>query len=1084
MSGQGPTSASSAAGLDVFRDIDQSALDAIPTGFCVCRADGGLFRYNRRAVEMWGRAPALGDPRDQYGPAFRRFGADGAVLHFDATPVARALRSGEQVIGAELVIERPDASHVPVLMNAAPLKDRSGRVEGAVCSFQELTERKRAEEALRASEAELQSIINRTPFILVRCGRDLRYRFVSEAYARMLGRDSRDVVGKTVAEILGPGDFETLRPHIESVLRGEDVEFECQIDFPRLGRRTLYIAYRPEQEPGGEVGGWIGSLLDITEKRSGEQASRQLASIVESSGDAIVSKNTDGIVLSWNSGAERLFGYTAAEVIGKSITIIIPQDLQAEEPQILQRIRRGERIDHFETVRRRKDGRLLDISLTVSPIWDEHGRIVGASKIARDITARKQAEALMARRAEEQAALYRFTDRLYRAASLNDIYDAALDAIVAALHCSRASILRCDGGGVMRFAAWRGLSERYRNAVEGHSPWPADAAAPDPVCLPDIASADLDPATIGAAIEREGIGAVAFIPLMAEGRLVGKFMTYYDAPHRFERDDIDLALTLARQLGFAIERMRAEQARAAMEAELRSISEKLEAEVERRTLERDRIWNVSEDLLAVSNFEGYFLSMNPAWTRLLGWSEDEIKSMHVSELRHPDDAPNAIAGRAQLAQGVPTVRMENRFRHKDGSWRWLQWTMTENNGLIYVAGRHVTAEKEAAAALERAQRQTAHLQKMDAIGQLTGGIAHDFNNLLMIVSGHAQSLKSRIKDAKDARALAAIEMAAQRGENLTRQLLSFARTLPLNPTVIDPAETVRAIRDVLAGSMNVNIEFQMQVPDAIWPICVDKSELELALVNLAVNARDAMPEGGRIVISAQNVSLDSSSAPEGVAGDFVAISVADSGAGIPPDLLSRVVEPFFTTKGPDKGSGLGLSQVYGFARRSDGTVTIDSEVDRGTRVTVYLPRSRAAVAAPSPVDDARYVAQKRHTVLVVEDNPDVRHVAVSLLDQLGYGTLEVENAAAALDVLASGRGVALVFSDVVLPGQTDGLALARLVSDRYPNIPVVLTTGYTKVFDTVPEFPVLRKPYQISALGRVIHQALNPPGPPQSMLAG
>ena len=191
-----------------------------------------------------------------------------------------------------------------------------------------------------------------------------------------------------------------------------------------------------------------------------------------------------------------------------------------------------------------------------------------------------------------------------------------------------------------------------------------------------------------------------------------------------------------------------------LESELRSLSEKLEAEVERRTLERDRIWNVSEDLLGVSNFEGYFLSMNPAWSNLLGWSEDEIKSMHVSELRHPDDAPAAIAGRAQLAQGVPTVRMENRFRHKDGSWRWLQWTMTANSGLLYVAGRHVTAEKEAAAALERAQRETAHLHKMDAIGQLTGGIAHDFNNLLMIVSGHAQSLKSRLRDAKDTRAVA------------------------------------------------------------------------------------------------------------------------------------------------------------------------------------------------------------------------------------------------------------------------------------------------------------------------------------------
>jgi PAS domain S-box-containing protein len=520
-----------------------------------------------------------------------------------------------------------------------------------------------------------------------------------------------------------------------------------------------------------------------------------------------------------------------------------------------------------------------------------------------------------------------------------------------------------------------------------------------------------------------------------------------------------------------------------IEGELRMLSEKLEAEVERRTLERDRIWNVSEDLLGVSNFDGYFLSLNPAWTRLLGWSEDEIKSMHVSELRHPDDAPYSIAGRAQLAEGVATVRMENRFRHKDGSWRWLQWTMTENNGLIYVVGRHVTQEKEAAAALERAQRQAAHLQKMDAIGQLTGGIAHDFNNLLMIVSGHAQSLKNRLKEPRDSRALQAIEMAAARGENLTRQLLSFSRTLPLSPTVISPAEAVQAVRDVLAGSMHVNIEFAIDVPNDTWAVRVDKSELELALVNLAVNARDAMPEGGRIVISAENVVLDAAHSSAAVTGDFVALSVADTGCGIPSELLSRVVEPFFTTKTPDKGTGLGLSQVYGFARRSDGAVTINSEVGRGTKVTVYLPRSHAAVEAASPPDNAPYMALGRQTVLVVEDNLDVRDVTVSLLRQLGYRTLEVETAAEALDVLAAGQAVDLVFSDVVLPGQTDGLALARTIIRRYPRIPVVLTTGYTKVFDTDPEFPVLRKPYQMSALGRVLHQALNPSVASQPMLA-
>src|SRR5262249_3810759 len=372
---------------------------------------------------------------------------------------------------------------------------------------------------------------------------------------------------------------------------------------------------------------------------------------------------------------------------------------------------------------------------------------------------------------------------------------------------------------------------------------------------------------------------------------------------------------------------------------------------------------------------------------------------------HPEDAPASIAGRAQLAHGATTVRMENRFRHKDGSWRWLQWTMTASKGLLYVAGRHVTAEKEAAAALERAQRQTEQLQKMDAIGQLTGGIAHEFNNLLMIVSGHAESLKKRLNDGKDIRALQAIEMAAARGENLTRQLLSFSRTLPLSPTVINPAEAIHAIRDVLTGSMHVNIQVQIDVPKSTWPICVDKSELELALVNLAVNARDAMPDGGRITIAAENVHVRPTELPEDIDGDFVALSVADTGSGIPPDLVSRVVEPFFTTKAPNKGTRLGLSQVYGFARCSDGTVAITSEIGRGSKGIRCRPRSQAPLARPSARADADYAGLDRRAIVGVEDNPDVRRVCGSLLEQLGYRAIEGEAAAAAVETVDSGKHV-------------------------------------------------------------------------------
>jgi PAS domain S-box-containing protein len=511
----------------------------------------------------------------------------------------------------------------------------------------------------------------------------------------------------------------------------------------------------------------------------------------------------------------------------------------------------------------------------------------------------------------------------------------------------------------------------------------------------------------------------------------------------------------------------------ASEMATRAFNEKLEAEVERRTRERDRIWNVSEDLLGVSNFEGYFLSVNPAWTRLLGWTEEEIKSMHVSELCHRDDARRAAAGRTQLAKGVPTVRMENRFRHKNGSWRWINWTMTAEDGLIYVAGRHTTSEKEAAAALEATQRQTAHLQKMEALGQLTGGVAHDFNNLLMVVSGYAQTLLRRLTDPKDLRALQAIQAASARGENLTRQLLAFSRSQPLNPTDLNVTKTLEAIRDVLGGSLNVNIELAIDIPNGTWPIRVDKAEFELALVNLAVNARDAMPRGGRLLISAENISLKPGDVRDGLVGDFVALTVNDTGSGIPGGVLDRVFEPFFTTKAATRGTGLGLSQVYGFSRRSGGSVSITSEINQGTKVTIYLPRSQTSESALPVCEDDTLVSGDRELVLLVEDNHDVRAVTASLLEQLGYRTTAVENAREALEALESQRWVSLVLTDVVIPGEYDGLMLARKIRVRFPEIPIVLATGYAKLFDDAPEFPVLRKPYQIGDLARAIHQALN-----------
>ena len=297
--------------------------------------------------------------------------------------------------------------------------------------------------------------------------------------------------------------------------------------------------------------------LRATIEAVSQSHAQRLAAIVESSDDSIISTDLNGTIATWNKGAAKLFGYEADEVIGKRITILFPPELLNEEELILVRIRRGERVEHYETVRQRKDGTPIQLSLTVSPIWDTAGQVVGASKIARDITLRKRFE-------ESQVALYDFTDRLFRAKSTDDIYGAALDAIIRALGCERASILRFDELNVMKFMAWRGLSENYRQAVEGHSPWTRESKDPQPIFIPDIEAAELD-TSLKATIKAEGIAALAFIPLTTMGGLVGKFMTYYTAPHSFTEAEIRVAVTIARQLGFGLERMRAEEERQSAE---------------------------------------------------------------------------------------------------------------------------------------------------------------------------------------------------------------------------------------------------------------------------------------------------------------------------------------------------------------------------------------------------------------------------------------------------------------------------------------------------------------------------------------
>src|SRR6201986_3758720 len=402
---------------------------------------------------------------------------------------------------------------------------------------------------------------------------------------------------------------------------------------------------------------------------------------------------------------------------------------------------------------------------------------------------------------------------------------------------------------------------------------------------------------------------------------------------------------------------------------------------------------------------GVITSWNIGGQRIKGYSSDEILGQHFSRFYTETDRANGKPARAlRIAREHGRYEEDGWRGRKDGSFFWASVVIDpiyEDGRLVGFAKitRDMTERREAQLKLEEMQKHLAESQKLDALGQLTGGVAHDFNNLLMVISGSLHMLrKTAADDPKVQRALAAIDAATKRGAALTSQLLTFARRQSVNPQAVAVTERIYAVRAVLRPGAGSSVRLAYDSGPDLWPVTVDVSEFETALVNLVINARDAMPGGGTVTVAAGNCA-DSQPRGQDRPGDFVAISVADTGVGIPPDVLAKIFDPFFTTKPVGKGTGLGLSQVHGFAHQAGGSVKVESELGKGTKVTILLPRERGGQLA-----DSHIVSEMAGsgTVLLVEDNPDVASVSSSLLEQLGYTVRRVPDADAALREIERG----------------------------------------------------------------------------------
>ncbi len=485
-------------------------------------------------------------------------------------------------------------------------------------------------------------------------------------------------------------------------------------------------------------------------------------------------------------------------------------------------------------------------------------------------------------------------------------------------------------------------------------------------------------------------------------------------------------------------------------AALRELNAELERRVLQRTQARGMTWQVSPDLMGALNSEGYFETSNPAWLAMLGWSEAEVASMSIWQLLHPDDLERTRGGFALTQIGQPAIRFPNRYRTKAGDYRWISWVGVPEDGLVYCSGRDITEEVAQQEELARAQEALRQSQKMEAVGQLTGGIAHDFNNLLAGIAGSLELLGDRLAqgraDGVD-RYLGVAQASARRAAALTQRLLAFSRRQTLDPKPTDVNRLVAGMDDLVRRTAGPSVEVEVVGAGGLWLTRIDASQLESALLNLAINARDAMPDGGRMTIETANKWLDVHAARQRdlEPGQYVSLCVTDTGTGMTAEVIERAFDPFFTTKPLGEGTGLGLSMVHGFARQSGGQVRIYSELGKGTTMCLYLPRFAGPLDDADPIpDEIASGAGHGDTVLVVDDEESIRMLITDVLEAAGYRVLAAAEGASGLKILQSNARIDLLITDVGLPGGINGRQLADAARTTRPKLKVLFVTGYAE----------------------------------------
>ncbi|HEY0147590.1 MAG TPA: PAS domain-containing protein [Allosphingosinicella sp.] len=821
-------------------------------------------------------------------------------------------------------------------------------------------------------------------------------------------------------------------------------------------RAALYVHSRvPRRWSKSEI-----DLMDAVAERTWSaveraRAERQLrrerdrmSDVLQNMGDGFILLDREFRVLQINAEGMRLETRPVEEIIGRSHWEVWPGTEESELGALYKKAMADRRPATLEHSYIWPDGHETWLDMRAYPASD------GLAIFYRDITARKASEA-------RNAFMLELTDCL-RSGSTEEALDAASALMGRYFGCTRVGYATLNAA--LDFFDFRTCWAEGVPPLLGQHPAHAfgrkivaKLELGETVVVQDLFDDPLSDESVALQTANEvDTRSILVVPFVRGGRL--KTIVYLNdqKPRRWSKSDVALVEEVAERTRQIIDRQDAEQA-------LHNLNATLEAQVAERTADRDRMWRLTTDLMLVARFDSVITAINPAWTALLGWSEAELIGSRFLDYVHPDDLEATIAEASCLADGLTTLRFENRYRKRDGTYSWLSWTAVPGDGLIHAVARDMSAEKAAADELAQVQEALRQSQKLEAMGQLTGGVAHDFNNLLTPIIGTLDMLQRRgIGDERAQRLIGGGLQSAERAKTLVQRLLAFARRQPLQPVPIDLSQLVEGMAELVDSTSGPRVRVEVDVAPDLPPALADRNQLEMAILNLSVNSRDAMPDGGRLTIGAIGERVRAKHRTGLAPGHYLRLSVSDTGTGMDELTLARAVEPFFSTKGVGKGTGLGLSMAHGLAAQLGGALTIDSKLGVGTRVELWLPAAETSAEPAEPLSGLP-LRRASGTALLIDDEDLVRASTADMLAELGYRVAEASSAEEALKLIDGGLSPDIVVTDHLMPGMT-GTELAQILFGRNSGIPVLIVSGYAEDEGIAPDLPRLTKPFRQAEL--------------------